>query len=122
MYTGAYGRVTAGSVMKGRQTMTVAVKTLKAVNSIEDVDNFLSEALIMQNFHHPNIVGLVGVCLRLSGPPLVCLEYMAEGDLRSYLQHLSKSISLEDIWSEVRYTLSPTDRPQQGTDYIPAGH
>ncbi|XP_065199432.1 uncharacterized protein LOC135831099 [Sycon ciliatum] len=97
---GAYGRVTAGSVMKGRQTMTVAVKTLKAVNSIEDVDNFLSEALIMQNFHHPNIVGLVGVCLRLSGPPLVCLEYMAEGDLRSYLQHLSKSISLEDIWSE----------------------
>ena len=43
----------------------------------------------MKDFDHPNIVGLVGVCMD-SSEPLVCLEYMANGDLRTFLRNYSQ--------------------------------
>ena len=41
----------------------------------------------MKDFDHPNILGLVGVSFDdTSGVPLVILPFMANGDLRKYLQ------------------------------------
>lgn len=41
----------------------------------------------MKDFDHPNILGLVGVSFdETAGLPLVLLPFMANGDLRHFLQ------------------------------------
>ena len=41
----------------------------------------------MLDFAHPNVMRLVGVCFDTdSAIPLIVLPYMANGDLRSFLQ------------------------------------
>ncbi len=46
---------------------------------------FLEEALIMKNFDHPNVLGLLGLTFDPYGSPIVVLPYMKNGDLRSLL-------------------------------------
>ena len=41
----------------------------------------------MKQFDHPNIVGLLGVCLDTpDGYPYLILPYMANGNIRDYLK------------------------------------
>ena len=41
----------------------------------------------MLDFDHPNVLGLLGVCFDTdNGLPLIVLPYMANGDLKAYLQ------------------------------------
>ena len=41
----------------------------------------------MLDFDHPNVMRLIGVCFDTDdGLPLIVLPYMANGDLRSFLQ------------------------------------
>ena len=41
----------------------------------------------MVDFDHPNVMKLVGVCFDTDdGLPLIVLPYMANGDLKSFLQ------------------------------------
>ncbi|KAJ8405378.1 hypothetical protein AAFF_G00318510 [Aldrovandia affinis] len=71
----------------------VAVKTMKVgVHSLEDLESFLKEAEIMQNFDHDNVVKLLGVALKQeqeqdsSVPvPMVLMPFMKHGDLRRFL-------------------------------------
>ena len=44
-----------------KEILEVAVKTLKNGASLVDQTNFLREACTMAQFHHPNIVKLIGV-------------------------------------------------------------
>ncbi|KAL4631098.1 tyrosine-protein kinase receptor TYRO3-like [Arapaima gigas] len=69
----------------------VAVKTMKVgIYSHEDLESFLKEAELMQNFHHNNVVKLLGVSLE-SQPdssipmPMVILPFMKHRDLRRFL-------------------------------------
>ena len=48
---------------------------------------FLEECASMKSFKHPNVLGLVGMCLNSpSGVPLMVLAFMANGNLKKYLQ------------------------------------
>ena len=58
-----------------------------------DIDEFLDEAAMLHGFRHRNVMGMLGVCLEIDEMPLVCLEYMHHGDLRSYLRKMRGSCS-----------------------------
>ena len=48
---------------------------------------FLEECALMKSFKHPNVFGLVGMCLNSpNGVPLMVLPFMANGNLKKYLQ------------------------------------
>eukprot|EP00080_Pristionchus_pacificus_P014883 PDM74903.1 rol-3 [Pristionchus pacificus] len=75
-----------GTTYKGRvNDEQVAVKILRDDHSADDRIKFLYEAIIMNNFDHPNIVRLVGVCLEDDHPPYLIVEHMQGGDLRTFL-------------------------------------
>ena len=62
--SGAFGTVYRGvwsHPTTGRKEIEVAVKTIKNGSSEEDRVKFLQEAAIMGQFHHPNIVKILGI-------------------------------------------------------------
>ena len=51
-----------------------------------NVVKFLEEGLLMKTFDHPNVLGLLGLTFDNDGNPLVVLPFMANGDLKTFLQ------------------------------------
>ena len=48
---------------------------------------FLEESLIMKDFHHPHIPGLLGVCFDApDGSPYIVIPFMANGSVKTYLK------------------------------------
>ncbi|KAJ0171489.1 hypothetical protein K1T71_013039 [Dendrolimus kikuchii] len=73
-----------GQCPGGECTLPVAVKTCKMDADLDTAEKFLEEAYIMQQFSHPHIIGLVGVC---SSPPIwIVMELATLGEMRAYLQ------------------------------------
>ena len=65
---------------------TVFVSPHLDASSMDNVNDFISECVIMLGFDHPNVLKLLGVCFDTSdGLPLIVLPYMENGDLKSYL-------------------------------------
>lgn len=83
---GEFGEVFRG-VMKipGRGEVPVAIKTLKPGYSEKQRQDFLSEATIMGQFSHPNIIHLEGVITKFKHAMIVT-EYMENGALDTYLK------------------------------------
>ncbi|XP_054641178.1 ephrin type-A receptor 2a [Dunckerocampus dactyliophorus] len=83
---GEFGEVFRG-VMKtpGRGEVAVAIKTLKPGYSEKQRQDFLSEASIMGQFSHPNIIRLEGVVTKFKHAMIVT-EYMENGALDIYLK------------------------------------
>ncbi|KAK5934110.1 hypothetical protein CgunFtcFv8_014533 [Champsocephalus gunnari] len=83
---GEFGEVFWG-VMKtpGRGEVPVAIKTLKPGYSEKQRQDFLSEASIMGQFSHPNIIRLEGVVTKFKHLMIVT-EYMENGALDTYLK------------------------------------
>ncbi|XP_034441565.1 ephrin type-A receptor 2a [Hippoglossus hippoglossus] len=83
---GEFGEVFWG-VMKahGRAEVAVAIKTLKLGYSEKQRQDFLSEASIMGQFSHPNIIRLEGVVTKFKHAMIVT-EYMENGALDTYLK------------------------------------
>ena len=100
-----------GYVYKGKLTFTskndpdkstdVAVKSIKAIyRTAEETEEIVKEGLRMKEFNHPNVMGLIGICLSTfihpeetwatDVSPLVVLPFMPHGDLKSHL-FLSRS-------------------------------
>ena len=40
----------------------------------------------MQQFNHPNVLTLIGVCINLGSAPYIIMPYMAKGSLLAYLK------------------------------------
>ena len=58
-------------------------------HSEDDLDSFIAESVIMKNFKHRNILGLVGVSVGVENNiarPYIVLPFMANKDLKKYLQ------------------------------------
>lgn len=70
--------------------------------SCGDMESFLCECSKMSELHHPNVLGLVGICFE-DNTPYMLLPYMTNGDLKEFL--LSKRVSDEDVtvYPEVIY-------------------
>ncbi|XP_054714438.1 inactive tyrosine-protein kinase transmembrane receptor ROR1-like [Uloborus diversus] len=85
---GAFGKVYCGELMQGNgganNITPVAIKTLKENATQKTRNDFQREAELMSDLHHPNIVCLLGVCVR-EEPMCMLFEYMSQGDLHEYL-------------------------------------
>uniref|UniRef100_A0A8C5FJF4 Tyrosine-protein kinase n=1 Tax=Gadus morhua TaxID=8049 RepID=A0A8C5FJF4_GADMO len=82
------GKGNFGEVFKGtlqRDKMAVAVKTCKEDLPQELKIKFLSEARILKQYEHPNIVRLIGVCTQRQ-PIYIVMELVPGGDFLSFLR------------------------------------
>ena len=84
--SGQFGAVFKATIQHNNlPEYTVAVKTLKEDSGSQHRADFLREAALMAQFHHPNILQLVGVCTR-SQPMLLAVQYCENGSLYHFLQ------------------------------------
>ncbi|MBN3306939.1 EPHB4 protein, partial [Amia calva] len=83
---GEFGEVCRGRLkVPGRKENYVAIKTLKGGYTERQRRDFLSEASIMGQFEHPNIIRLEGV-VTASCPVMILTEFMENGALDSFLR------------------------------------
>ena len=52
----------------------------------EEIDNIMSESIKMKRFNHPNVIGLIGVCVDAGPAPYIIMPFMGNGSLLSYLK------------------------------------
>ncbi|XP_040049237.2 ephrin type-A receptor 2 isoform X2 [Gasterosteus aculeatus] len=87
---GEFGEVYRGNLkMPGRKEVAVAIKTLKPGYTEKQRQDFLSEASIMGQFSHQNIIRLEGVvtkCKDFFKHAMIVTEYMENGALDRYLK------------------------------------
>lgn len=85
---GAFGVVYQATYTRPHHgTEVVAVKTIKALHNENELKSFFEESDRMKSFKHPNIVQLLGMCLDSpDGVPLMVLPFIANGNLKIYLQ------------------------------------
>ncbi|VDP90629.1 unnamed protein product [Echinostoma caproni] len=81
-------------------TMLVAVKTVGPEASADDIREFLSEAAFMKNFSCHHIVRMLGITTSEQPlwhtPPALVMEWMALGDLASYLRQRERRDDCSD--------------------------
>nr|XP_033780943.1 ephrin type-B receptor 4 isoform X1 [Geotrypetes seraphini] len=83
---GEFGEVCRGRLkVPGKKENCVAIKTLKGGYTEKQRREFLSEASIMGQFDHPNIIRLEGVITN-SCPVMIITEFMENGALDSFLR------------------------------------
>ncbi|CAM4706871.1 unnamed protein product [Lepidochelys olivacea] len=83
---GEFGEVCRGRLkVPGKKESCVAIKTLKGGYTERQRREFLSEASIMGQFEHPNIIRLEGV-VTSSTPVMILTEFMENGALDSFLR------------------------------------
>ncbi|CAG9798345.1 unnamed protein product [Chironomus riparius] len=85
---GEFGKVLKAYIQeidKDNSIRTVAVKTIKTKNNSVELLALLSEFQLLQEVSHPNVIKLLGACIK-SEPPLIIIEYCCFGSLRSYLR------------------------------------
>lgn len=84
---GQFGDVYRGLFYdKDVKEIPVAVKTCKEDNEDSMTEKFLEEAYIMQQFDHPHIIKLIGICSN-SRPVWIVMELAKHGEMRAYLQN-----------------------------------
>ena len=72
------------------------------VTTKEELKAFLLESLIMKNFSHSNILGLVGICFDApNGYPFLILPFMANGSLKDYLKKSRVHVTDIDTYPKV---------------------
>ncbi|KAH1181261.1 hypothetical protein KIL84_002195 [Mauremys mutica] len=100
---GEFGSVMEGQLNQDDSVLKVAVKTMKiAICTRSEMEDFLSEAVCMKEFDHPNVMKLLGVCLQSTESegfpsPVVILPFMKHGDLHSFL--LYSRLGDSPLWS-----------------------
>ncbi|XP_062449624.1 ephrin type-B receptor 2 isoform X3 [Rhea pennata] len=83
---GEFGEVCSGHLkLPGKREIFVAIKTLKSGYTEKQRRDFLSEASIMGQFDHPNVIHLEGVVTK-SSPVMIITEFMENGSLDSFLR------------------------------------
>ncbi|XP_041130645.1 ephrin type-B receptor 2-like isoform X1 [Polyodon spathula] len=83
---GEFGEVCSGHLkLPGKREIFAAIKTLKSGYTEKQRRDFLSEASIMGQFDHPNVIHLEGVVTK-SSPVMIITEFMENGSLDSFLR------------------------------------
>ncbi|XP_015113268.1 focal adhesion kinase 1 isoform X5 [Diachasma alloeum] len=93
---GQFGNVHKGSYKaRDGQITAVAVKTCKVDADLATAEKFLEEAYIMQQFEHPYIIRLIGVCSE--APIWLVMELARLGEMRAYLQSNKHRLDLATL-------------------------
>ncbi|XP_037097775.1 tyrosine-protein kinase receptor TYRO3 isoform X2 [Syngnathus acus] len=89
---GEFGSVREAFLKKDDcQVQKVAVKVLRSdITASGDIEQCLKEAAYMKDFHHPNVIQLIGVSLQRRHAqrlpvPMMVLPFMKHGDLHTFL-------------------------------------
>ncbi|XP_014330394.1 tyrosine-protein kinase Fer-like isoform X1 [Xiphophorus maculatus] len=93
------GKGNFGEVFKGtlqRDKVPVAVKTCKEDLPPELKIRFLSEARILKQYDHPNIVKLIGVCTQRQ-PIYIVMELVPGGDFLSFLRKKKDELKTKQL-------------------------
>ncbi|XP_053330351.1 tyrosine-protein kinase Fer isoform X1 [Spea bombifrons] len=92
------GKGNFGEVFKGtlKDKTAVAVKTCKEDLPQELKMKFLSEARILKQYDHANIVKLIGVCTQRQ-PIYIVMELVPGGDFLSYLRKKKDELKLKQL-------------------------
>ena len=61
----------------------------------ELVDDLLMECTKMQDFDHPNVLPLIGVCLDGGPAPYIIMPFMTNGSLLSHLKENRESLVMD---------------------------
>ena len=94
---GEFGDVCKGKLKNiNNAWTTVAIKTLKVGSSEKNRCDFLTEASIMAQFHHENIICLEGVVTQ-TNPYMIITEYMENGSLDTFLRLNSWRLNIYDL-------------------------
>ncbi len=93
----------------GAGDMLVAIKTLKSGSSDKAKIDFLTEASIMGQFEHPNVIFLQGVVTK-ANPIMIITEYMENGSLDTFLRANDGKFQVRNLILEERPVLTHTFR------------
>ena len=74
--------------------ITVIKSTFAGFFDRSKVDSIMDESLKMKHFDHPNVLGLIGVCLDAGPAPYMVMPYMANGSLLHYLKKERRNVVL----------------------------
>ncbi|XP_061918604.1 ephrin type-B receptor 5-like [Entelurus aequoreus] len=97
-----FGEVSRGRYRPpGRREVLVAVKTLRWGASDREKGIFLSEAGVLGQFDHPNVLKLEGVVTRVP-PPRIITEFMENGPLDSFLRENEGQFSILQLVGMLR--------------------
>lgn len=83
--------------LPGKREMFVAIKTLKTGYTEKQRRDFLSEASIMGQFDHPNVIHLEGVVTK-SSPVVIITEFMENGSLDAFLRVSERTSGISSRW------------------------
>ncbi len=64
--------------------------------SMSDVQSMVCEVNKMQDFDHPHVMSLIGVCLDAGPGIAIVMPYMANGSLFDYLKRERNNLELDD--------------------------
>ncbi|XP_077119675.1 tyrosine-protein kinase Fes/Fps [Ranitomeya variabilis] len=93
------GRGNFGEVFSGRlgaDNTPVAVKTCRETLPPDLKDKFLSEARILKQYSHPNIVKLIGVCTQ-KHPIYIVMELVQGGDFLTFLRNEGPRLKTKEL-------------------------
>ncbi|KAL0978727.1 hypothetical protein UPYG_G00174370 [Umbra pygmaea] len=100
---GEFGEVYRGMLkVSGRGEVAVAIKTLKPGYTEKQRQDFLSEASIMGQFSHQNIIRLEGVVTKSVKHAMIVTEYMENGALDNYLKDHDGELSAYQLVGMLR--------------------
>lgn len=93
---GQFGDVHTGTFCaRDDSNVLVAIKTCKVESEGTMAEKFLEEAYIMQQFDHPHIIKLIGICS--DSPIWIVMELARHGEMRAYLQNNKDRLNLSTL-------------------------
>ena len=81
---GAFGTVVK-ALLNGWKKLPSFMIAVKEAKRVEDMEELLREAVVMHQFHHPNILRCIGIITRGEGT-MVLMEFCEHGDLKQMLR------------------------------------
>uniref|UniRef100_A0A336M573 CSON012001 protein n=1 Tax=Culicoides sonorensis TaxID=179676 RepID=A0A336M573_CULSO len=96
VHCGTYGRIYRGNLHENvGQLRSVLIKTVVDNATLTQVSFLLSDASILCDLPHPNLLYPIAAFTDLSGPPKIAYD-MPKDNLKSYLQHYRDGIHIQN--------------------------